>query len=244
MKTSANATKWRVFISSTSRDLQSERGALERALHQLVDAEFNGMEYFGSRPDAPKQVCLQEVSRSDVYVGVFADRYGFIDPETETSMTEVEYRQARKDNIPCLIYLKDGSGPAAAEQSGEESDRRDKLEALRQELQREHIVTFYKNPDHLATRVILDLHNLIRESRLPSPTSEPSPNELRLVLSLQFDLEELRDLCFAVGVDFDNLRGEGKGAKARELVLYMQRRGGLGRLFAQVAESRPDIGWR
>jgi len=33
-----------------------------------------------------------------------------------------------------------------------------------------------------------------------------------------FDAEELRTLCADLCVDYDNLQGEGKAAKARELV--------------------------
>src|SRR5215216_4598876 len=99
--------RWRVFISSTWLDLQAEREALGKAINQMRGAEFVGMEFFGSRPDKPKDVCLQEVSQSDVYVGIFGHRYGYIDPESGLSMTELEYRQARCLNRPCLIYLKD-----------------------------------------------------------------------------------------------------------------------------------------
>ena len=57
-------------------------------------------------------------------------------------------------------------------------------------------------------------------------------------LEEQFDLEELRTLSMDLGVDFDNLRGEGKAAKARELVLYLQRRGRLDALVAAVQAAR------
>jgi len=42
--------------------------------------------------------------------------------------------------------------------------------------------------------------------------------ELHRLLVRHFDLEELRTLAFDLGVDFDDLRGEGKSAKARELI--------------------------
>ena len=61
---------------------------------------------------------------------------------------------------------------------------------------------------------------------------------IRQRLEEQFDLEELRTLSMDLGVDFDNLRGEGKAAKARELVLYMQRRGRLDALVAAVEAAR------
>ena len=63
---------------------------------------------------------------------------------------------------------------------------------------------------------------------------------LRRQLCERFDLEELRTLCADLGVDFDDLRGEGKTAKAREFVALMQRRGQLGRL-KQVVEQRGSI---
>jgi hypothetical protein len=236
-------TQWRVFVSSTSKDLQAEREAIERALHQMRDAEFSGMEYFGSRPDKPKAVCLQEVSQGNVYIGIFAHRYGYIDPESGLSMTELEYRQARRTGIPCLIYLKDESVPIPDEYIETDPESKAKLEGLKQELRQEHVVTFFKNPDQLATRVVIDLHNLVKENRLPEPIREITPTELRLILTLQFDLEELRTLCFELGVDFDDLRGEGKAAKARELVLYLQRRGQLNTLIAEIKKQRPDVNW-
>ena len=39
--------------------------------------------------------------------------------------------------------------------------------------------------------------------------------DLRLKIVEHFDDEELRTLCFDTDVDYDNLRGQGKEAKAR-----------------------------
>jgi Effector-associated domain 7/Domain of unknown function (DUF4062) len=229
-----DAARWRLFVSSTWVDLQPERKAVELALHQMQDAEFNGMEYFGSRSDEAKSVCLAEVSRSRVYLGIFAHRYGSIDTESGKSMTELEYRQARSIEIPCLIYLKEEDVTAPVEPA---------LEALQEELKLNHVVSWFRNPDHLATKVVIDLHNLIIDNRLPRAVIEPTPYALCTVIMLHFDLEELKTLCFKLGVDFDSLRGEGKAAKARELVMYLQRRGQLERLIAELKESRPNIAW-
>ena len=237
-------TDWRVFISSTWRDLRTEREAVEKALHQMSGTEFNGMEYFGSRSDSPRDVCLQEVRRSNVYVGIFGGRYGYIDPESRISMTELEYREARRIGVPCLIYVKDGATPAADSETEGDGEGRQRADALKQELRREHVVSDFTTADQLATKVIIDLHNLIKERRLPTASSQPTLNELRLVLSMRFNLEELRDMCFEVGVDYDDLRGEGKSAKARELVLYMQRHRRLEKLIDGIKEARPDVGWR
>ncbi len=52
-----------------------------------------------------------------------------------------------------------------------------------------------------------------------------------------YDLEELRTLCFYLQVDYDILPGEGKAAKARELIGYMQRNDRLDDLVVAVIEQ-------
>jgi len=64
--------------------------------------------------------------------------------------------------------------------------------------------------------------------------------QLHQILVDRFDMEELHNLCFSLGVDFDNLRGQGKSGKARELVLYMKRHNQLNRLVARIKALRPD----
>jgi hypothetical protein len=67
-------------------------------------------------------------------------------------------------------------------------------------------------------------------------------DRLHQVLNARFDREELRTLCFKLDVSYDDLRGEGHSAKARELVLYMSRRtGGLERLREVIEAERPGV---
>jgi len=65
----------RVFVNSTWEDLRPERQAVEDALDRLGET-YVGMENFGSRPETTREVSLAEVDRSDIYVGIFAHRYG------------------------------------------------------------------------------------------------------------------------------------------------------------------------
>lgn len=158
-----------VFISSTWRDLQPEREAVEKALQRMQDTAFAGMEYFGSRPDIPREVSLTQVDRSDVYIGIFAHRWG-------SGITEAEYRWARAKGIPCLIYFKDDSVPVLPAHVERNSKKKAKLEAVRCELKEHHTVSFFKSPDHLATQVVTDLHNLLGSA--PSAREkEPSRRE-------------------------------------------------------------------
>ena len=56
-----------------------------------------------------------------------------------------------------------------------------------------------------------------------------------------FNLDELKSLCFDLGIAFDNLAGETLDAKARELVAYHQRRGELSRLLSVIRARRPNL---
>lgn len=149
----------RVFISSTWKDLKPEREAVEEALHRMRDTAFAGMEYFGSRPETPKEVSQAEVDRSDVYIGIFAHRYG-------SGITEAEYRQARQRDIPCLVYFKDDSVPVVPAHMERDAEKVTKLEALKRELKQHHTISFFHSPDHLASQVVADLHNLLGSAPL------------------------------------------------------------------------------
>lgn len=67
--------------------------------------------------------------------------------------------------------------------------------------------------------------------------------KLRQLLTAHFDEEELRTLCFDLGVDLDDLKGEGKAGKARELVAYLERRGRISELAAIGKRMRPHVDW-
>jgi hypothetical protein len=67
--------------------------------------------------------------------------------------------------------------------------------------------------------------------------------ELRQKLINYFDDRELRDLCFDLDVDYDCLRGEGKGDKARELMAHLERRGRLSELTRECGRLRPNAVW-
>jgi len=44
--------------------------------------------------------------------------------------------------------------------------------------------------------------------------------ELNSKMNQYFSLEEIESLCFGMGIDFEGLGGEGKGAKIRELITF------------------------
>lgn len=66
---------------------------------------------------------------------------------------------------------------------------------------------------------------------------------LRRKIVNAFNWEELSTLCFDLGVEFEELEGKSKGAKARELIKYMQRHNRLDDLFAACQSNRPSVDW-
>ena len=66
---------------------------------------------------------------------------------------------------------------------------------------------------------------------------------LRQMVQDRFDESELRTLCFDLHIDYENLLGQSKADKARELVAYLKRHDRVPDLAQVVGQSRPDIPW-
>jgi hypothetical protein len=65
--------------------------------------------------------------------------------------------------------------------------------------------------------------------------------QLRQLLTERFDNAELRDLCFDLNIDFQNLPGEAKNEKVRELIVHCERHGRTAELWQRCRELRPYL---
>ncbi len=65
--------------------------------------------------------------------------------------------------------------------------------------------------------------------------------ELMRILNSAYTLDEIRTLCFELDVDFDNLSGDTKAGKARELILWGKRSGTLQLIQDTIKSGRPDV---
>ncbi len=94
--------------------------------------------------------------------------------------------------------------------------------------------------------VLLILDNL--ESISPT-IGGPSENQLQLRNQLHqmvvdgFNEEELRTLCFDLGLEYDDLPARGRANKARDLISYLERHDRLAELVALGAQLRPNQSW-
>ncbi|MCA9978220.1 MAG: toll/interleukin-1 receptor domain-containing protein, partial [Anaerolineales bacterium] len=78
---------------------------------------------------------------------------------------------------------------------------------------------------------------------MPSPTNNHLLVQIHELLHKHFSLEEFRDLCFKLGIGYDDLAGEGLDAKMREFVARMDRESRLDDLLAFGTRLRPKVTW-
>src|ERR1700741_539889 len=92
----------RVFISSTLEELAAERTAARRAIRRLhlVPVWYES----GARPHPPRSIYRAYLEQSQVFVGIYWQRYGWVAPGMDISGLEDEYRLAA--DKPMLLYLK------------------------------------------------------------------------------------------------------------------------------------------
>jgi Domain of unknown function (DUF4062)/NB-ARC domain len=98
------------FISSTSLDLTDYRKAAIDACIELGIAPV-AMEHFGAAGAGATEGSRQKLSLADVYVGIFAHRYGYIEAEHDKSVTELEFDYAAERGLERLCFVVDPKFP-------------------------------------------------------------------------------------------------------------------------------------
>ena len=97
----------KIFISSTM-DLKKERDAVTEVINQIRAIPIK-MELFTARSKTSEEVCFEEVTESNIYVGIFGEKYGFV-PSIENpknlSVTAMEFEKAKDNGIPTFIFIK------------------------------------------------------------------------------------------------------------------------------------------
>lgn len=80
-------------------------------------------------------------------------------------------------------------------------------------------------------------------------TQRPDANRLKQrallhnAMCKHLDDGDIRTLCFGLGVDYEDLGGDGKNDRARELLLTIIRERRLDSLMVQLVQLRPQIKW-
>jgi hypothetical protein len=147
----------RIYVSSTFKDLKECREKVRLSLRQMGHEDI-AMEYYVAGDERPLDKCLKDVVSCELYIGIFAWRYGFVPVGYNKSITELEYRKAKESGKKCLIFVlhEEASWPRNFIDKGEDQE---KIEALRKELSAEKIVSFFYSADELAGLVNAAVYN-------------------------------------------------------------------------------------
>jgi predicted ATPase len=95
----------RVFVSSTLKELAAERRVARAAIERLHLAPV--MFELGARPHPPRELYRAYLHQSDIFLGLYSERYGWVAPGETVSGLEDEYNLATE--LPKLIYIKEAA---------------------------------------------------------------------------------------------------------------------------------------
>ena len=167
----------RIYISSTYSDLIECRKAVYDAL-RTMGHDVVAMEHYVATDQRPLNKCLADVASCDLYLGIFAWRYGYVptkDNPEQKSITELEFRHAVANDIPCLLFLLDENAPWPRSQM-EQGTGAEKLKLLRDEMGTDYIVTFFASCEQLAAKASQAVANWSApKTLLTGDISKPEP---------------------------------------------------------------------
>jgi predicted ATPase len=152
----------RVFVSSTLEELADERQAVREAVESIRMTAV--MFELGARPHPPRALYRAYLEQSDVFIGLYWERYGWVAPGEQVSGLEDEYTLA--GDRPKLVYVKT---PAPK--------RERRLQALISRIKSDDEVSFrrFATADQLRSFVADDLAVLLSERFAESAAGPKAP---------------------------------------------------------------------
>jgi predicted ATPase len=233
-----------VFVSSTLGELADERRAALRAIStlRLTPVLFE----LGARPHPPQELYRAYLAQSDVFVGMYCQRYGRVGPGMQVSGLEEELELSQ--GLPRLLYVKT---PAP--------ERDPRLAGLLSRIKQQASYRTFSTPAELGRLVRDDLATLLSErfaaARHAAPDPAPGPAPRRGPRALPVDttslvgreraIDEVAGLIDGSEARLVTLTGPGGVGKTRLAVAVGQRlydRFAAGTAFVPLASvTRPDL---
>jgi predicted ATPase len=233
----------RVFVSSTLGELADERRAVGRAISalRLTPVMFE----LGARPHPPQDLYRAYLAQSDIFIGLYWQRYGWTGPGMDISGLQDELERAQA--LPRLLYVK---GPAP--------DREPRLSALLSGIAEEASDSYrhFRTAAELGQLVRDDLATLLSErfaagppaaaDPAPAPAGPasrrppgPLPAGSTSLIGREQAIGEVASLAAQPGARLVTLTGPGGIGKTRLAVAAGERLGdrfGAGVVFVPLAE--------
>lgn len=202
----ANTTQIRIFLSSTYTDLSAIRSVVSGWLTGIFGAELTIMETFGSEGAPPDVNSVRRVRDCDLFVGIYAHRYGTVDQITGKSIVELELDEAKRSFSSgvlsdILLYVVNEAVLWPDDQREKSQAAQTGLRRLKEKAQG-HSVTFFKSNDDLLFSIVRDVYRRLSE-RMGAPPIKirlsvlPPERTLRQPMGMEFLTSENR--CYLAG---------------------------------------------
>ena len=132
------------------------------------------MEFFEAMSQGATASSLAKLSAADVYVGLVAHRYGYVEPGYGISVTEAEFDEAGRTGIPRLCFRVDPNclwPPSAVDHENFE-----RLETFRRKIDTAVVRQFFTTADDFAKKLTITLvewQRHVTQTRQPADTAAP-----------------------------------------------------------------------
>ena len=149
------------FLSSTVNGLESCRKVAITTINGFDGWKCICMEDFGADPEDPLEKCLARLRTCNLFVGILGHRYGSVHPNGK-SYTELEYDEACKLGINCLMFLASVDFLISIdERESDELHEKQKEFRLRVANHTGHFIEDFANSDRLGTALARAIANQV-----------------------------------------------------------------------------------
>lgn len=165
----------KVFISSTYTDLVDHRAKVAEAVERLGQQGVR-MEVFGARPSEATEASLDEVGVSEVFVGIYAHRYGYVPIGSQSSITRMEFDHARTLGKPILCFVVDDDHPWPPKHV-ELQPGHTKLAEFKEDIGNTLVRDTFTTPEDLAFKVAASLGRYLLQQKVKSELAQAAKGE-------------------------------------------------------------------
>lgn len=150
------------MISSTAVDLPEHR---KEAMDACLREGFFpiAMEHLPARDADAIQVSLEMVDKADIYLGIYAWRYGHIPEGQDISITEMEFNRAVERKIPILVFVIHKDHSLTIEMVEADKGAQDKLKNLKERAIKSRGRLAFQSAMELRSHIVQSLSALLKE---------------------------------------------------------------------------------